>query len=160
MAGGISGAAAAGAYKLEGNYSQFQAETNARFAEAEASQVIIAGKKESQEYGKMVKGVIGSQRAGFAASGLDVSAGGTVAEVQADTEIRGRLDQLTIKNNAWKEAFGLKIEAAQGRFQGKMDAAAARTKARGSLISGYASDIGTYATLGASQYGLKKGSGN
>lgn len=148
MGGTIGGAFQYESSRAEGNFAEFQANTNARFAELESQQVLEAGKRDAQQFGKMVKQAVGEQRVGFAAAGIDVSAGGTVAEVRADTEIIGRLDQLTIKNNAWKEAWGLRAEAMQTRFQGRYDKMSARNRGRGALISGFASDAEKAAKMG------------
>mgnify|MGYP007100134314 FL=1 len=61
----------------------------------------------------------------------------------------GKLDQLTIKNNAWKQAWGLRFEAMQGRFSGEMALMGAKNKARGMLVSGIAGDAAAFAGAGS-----------
>ena len=80
--------------------------------------------------------VKGSQRAQFAASGLDVHSG-SAALAGIDSDLAARLDQsevaymaeldsVTIKNNAWRTAYGYKLEAESLKEQADFNLAAAR----------------------------------
>lgn len=143
MGGTIGGVIGANQAEREGQYAQFQAETNARFAERDAAVEIESGTRDAAEYGKKVKDVIASQKVSYAASGIDVSDSGSAQEVMSETAKFGKIDQLTIKNNAWNRAWGLKFEAMQNRFQGEVAVASARNRGRGMLVSGIAGDAAT-----------------
>jgi hypothetical protein len=56
--------------------------------------------------------VIAEQRAAFGASGVDGSSGSPLA-LMADSRLMSELDALTIRNNAAREAWGLRTQARQ-----------------------------------------------
>jgi hypothetical protein len=85
-------------------------EVNASIAEIQAADAISRGAEEEQRYRSVIRGAIGSQRAGFAAGNINVSTGSAV-DVQADAAMLGELDALTIRTNAAREAWGYKVEA-------------------------------------------------
>lgn len=132
-------AAIAGA---QGRYLASQLEMNARFAEMDAEYAIKMGNKAAADHQKKVSQVKGSQRAALAASGVSVDVG-TASELQEETAYYGALDTATIKNNAWRQAFGFEQEALSSRFQASMaqiSGASAQQmgmfQARQSLITG------------------------
>lgn len=153
LVGGIQavGGALVGAYaaKTQAEYAranaafqQAQAEINARYAEMQAEEVVLRGDKEASEYQKKVSKVVGSQRAALAAQGIEVDSG-TAVDLQQEAAETGALDVQTIKNNAWRQAFGYKQEAIQSRFQGRIAAitgtqqvSQARFAERQSLVTG------------------------
>lgn len=83
---------------------------NASVADAQAQDAIERGHEDESRYRSGVRDLIGSQRAGFAASGVDVGFGSSV-DVQADAAFLGELDALTIRNNAAREAWGYNVQA-------------------------------------------------
>lgn len=130
-------------------WQRTQAEINARFAEMEAEDVLRRGDKEANEHQKKVRQVVGSQRAALAAQGIQVDSD-TALELQRETSEIGSLDAQTIKNNAWRQAFGFKQEAISSRFAGEIAALTgqqqqsfANFQARNTLITGGISAIGT-----------------
>lgn len=95
------------------------ADFNAQVAELQAADAITRGQEEAQRFGARVRGTIGSQRAGYAASNIDVNFG-TAADVQADSARLGELDMLTIQGNAAREAWGFKMQAEDLRRRGTL----------------------------------------
>lgn len=85
------------------------------FLEMKAEEALYLGDKEAQEYRKKVSKFKGQQRATLAAQGISVDSG-TAADLQQETADQGALDVLTIKNNAFKEAFGMEQEALSSSF--------------------------------------------
>jgi hypothetical protein len=90
---------------------------NAQVSDMEASDAIARGALAEKRQRQNVKLLIGSQRAGFAAGGVDVNDGSAV-DVQADTARQGELDALTIRLNAAREAWGFKNQATDFRVRG------------------------------------------
>jgi hypothetical protein len=86
------------------------ADYNAQVADLQAQDAIDRGGEAESRYRTQIKGVIGAQRAGFAASNVDVSFGSAV-DVQADAAFLGELDALQIRTNAGREAWGYKVQA-------------------------------------------------
>ncbi len=106
------------------------------------------GADEEQRYRANVRGLIGSQRAGFAAQGVDVGQGSAV-DVQADAAYLGELDALTIRNNAAREAWGYEVEADQARKGGQIAQREGRWGAATAIAGGASS-------LLMSRYGFKE----
>lgn len=110
------------------------AEYNARVSEVQADDAIARGREEEQRHRKAVRGLIGSQRAALAASGVDVNAGNAV-DIQADSAEMGELDALTIRTNAAREAWGFKVGAAVERQRGANARAEGNAQALGTIVS-------------------------
>lgn len=66
--------------------------------------------KDVRDYKKAVKTEIGSQRANYAAQGVNVSTG-SANEMQLETAYQAEVDILTMRNNAYRQAFGYKVQA-------------------------------------------------
>ena len=108
-----------GAIKTEGELTRSQLSTNQAFAELNAEDAIARGKKDADNYRKAVRKLMGAQRAQTAGQGVDVSTG-SARDIQLDTARLGEQDALTIENNAFREAFGYKVEALDLMSQGAM----------------------------------------
>lgn len=141
------------ALKTQGEFDQFQAETNARFAEIQAEDIIRKGDVEAREHQKKVRLSVGAQRAALAAQGIQVDSG-SAFDLQRELAETGVLDTLTIRNNAFRQAFGFEQQAISDRFQGRFDRSASDFKSRSTLITGGLSAVGT----GLSGFDKKKGS--
>ena len=89
---------------------------------------------------------MGRQKAVQAASGLDVNVG-TPAAIRSETSRMVQLDALTMRNNAWRQASGMRNQAQQMRMQGKLGMSAAEDQMWASVIQGGADAGATY--LGA-----------
>lgn len=140
-----AGKAERAASESEANLADF----NANVATMQAKDAIERGGEAESAFRAKVRGLIGTQRAGYGASGVDVGYGSAV-DVQADTAKLGELDALTIRTNAQREAWGFQVQAADlrtraeiarrtGVYQeqaGKMAATNADIAAAGTLVGG------------------------
>lgn len=129
------------------SYQQQVAKNNAILAQRNAAAALQAGDVREQAKRRETAGIIGAQRAAYAAHGVDVNVGSPV-DVQASTAELGELDALTIRNNAAREAYGYQIQkgnatAEAGLFgqQASGDELAGWVGSIGSLIGG-ASSVG------------------
>ncbi len=118
----------AGAVLASGAYHQRLANWNADRAERDAALVEQRGQRDANLQRVATRQTIGSQRAAFAAQGVEVN-DGSALEVQADTAMLGELDALMIQSNAAREALGYKAQAATYRQQGIYTGMAARSEA-------------------------------
>lgn len=99
-----------GAAQKAASESQAQlADYNANVADLQAQDAIARGAEEESAFRSQVRGAIGAQRAGIAATNTDVGFGSAV-DVQADAAFLGELDSLTIKTNAAREAWGFQTQ--------------------------------------------------
>jgi hypothetical protein len=136
------------------------ADYNASVADIQAKDAIARGGQDEARFRAGVRGMIGTQRTGFAAGGIDVSSGSAV-DVQADTAFFGELDALQIKTNAAREAWGFSTQADDlrkraeiARKTGVMLEATGRANATSAYISGATSLVTGAANLYKQKYGM------
>lgn len=141
LAGGMMGAQNA---RQQGAFQAAMAEQNAAYKEAAAQDAEKRGAVEADRYRRQVGQLIGSQRTGFAANGIDVNSG-TAAEIQDDTAAFGEFDALTIANNAAREAWGYRVGAQNDLMNGRMAQSNAKSAATGSILGGVGSAFGSFA---------------
>jgi hypothetical protein len=141
----LAATAAGGVMSAMGAYNQNQAAANAAAYNAKVASNAAQFSKQQGEIraeaaDRQTAALLGRQKAGFAAGGVDVNSGSPL-DIQTDTVRFGRLNSLTIRNNAAREAWGyqsganLQTAEAQGYQQ------AAPMAAAGSLI-GTAGEVG------------------
>ena len=118
-----------------GKYLDKIAKQNAAVSEQAADDAMRTGDINADTKRIETRGFIGTQRAGFAANGIDVNIG-SAGLVQDDTAQFGELDALTIMNNAAREAYGYKTQAVDQRQQGKLAKYQAKMSAIGSILGG------------------------
>lgn len=129
---GLAGAySEASAMKAKGRYEKNQMLRNAGFADAAAEDALKRGGYEAGQIQNAAKRLQGSQRAAMGASGL--TGGG---ELLAETHFLGAMDALTVRNNAWREAFGYRVQAEDMRGQAAIAYQASKSNSRNTLISG------------------------
>lgn len=133
----------------QANYQAAVARNNAILADRNAKLAIQAGDVKEQAKRRETAGLIGAQRAAYAAHGVDVNVGSPV-DIQSDTAMLGELDALTIRNNAQREAYGYKI---QGDSAGA-EAGLFGQQAQGDMLAGWVGSVGSLIG-GASSVGDK-----
>jgi hypothetical protein len=140
------------------------ADYNAAVADLQAKDAEERGRDDESRFRRSVSMMIGSQRAGFAASNVDVGYGSTV-DTQADASYLGELDALQIRNNAAREAWGYRVQGADSRAragitrrEGAFAEQSGRTQASAQRKAGTVSAIGsvldTATSLLFSKYGF------
>jgi hypothetical protein len=132
LAGGIMDSSA---HRAQGAYAMQMAKMNARLAEINAKDALKRGEQEAKEIQRQAGQLIGDQSAAFAAQGISVDAGTAVAML-AETSMMSEQDVIAAKNNAWREAWGYRVEKEQQLMQGRMAQSMARSQANASLIGG------------------------
>lgn len=121
--------------KAMGDYQNEQYQQNAKNAERDAKLAEKRGEEQAINQGKQVNQVIGQQKVGYAASGVDVSTG-SAAAVTAETYKIGFEDMTTIKNNAYLEAMGYRQQAANYSTAGAQAVKGAQNAANASILRG------------------------
>jgi hypothetical protein len=111
-------------------------EQNADLADQQAEDALVRGKSAEYKQQAQVRGLIGSQRAAIAASGVDIGTGSAL-DVQLDAAGLGEIDRTQIKNNAMLEAWGYKAQAADYRNRAKLTRYAGKNTAAGLKSSSY-----------------------
>ncbi len=123
------------ALKAQGKYTQQMDEANARIADLNATDSINRGNVKADQTFQKGTDIQGSQRAGFAGQGVDVNSG-TAADLQDETGKNATLDAMTVRSNAWREAWGFKTNAIDDRAKGRLARLGADNESRNTLITG------------------------
>lgn len=144
MAGGglLSAAGSIAAGQANSNLAKY----NAQVSELMAADALKRGKEAESRHRADVRGLIGSQRAGYAGQGIDAN-DGSALDVQADTAAQGELDALQIRHNAAMEAWGHRAQASESRYRGKIARVQGFTGAAGTLLNTGAESYRTYKLL-------------
>jgi len=151
----LSGAyAQSQAEKTLGAYRKQVANQNASLADMQADDATMRGDVAAQRQRARTASAVGSIRAGMASQGVDVNSG-SASDVQASTAGIGALDELTIKNNAWREAWGYRVQSFQATSQGRYAEQAANNQSNQTLLTGGMTAL-TYGMKGAGQFGSNR----
>lgn len=139
------------------------ADFNAAVADTQAKDAELRGQMEENKFRSGVRSLIGEQRAGFAASNIDVGYGSAV-DTQADTAMLGELDALTIRTNAAREAWGHRVEATDlrkraeiARKEGVMMEEAGKARAGAQKWNIAQTIVGAGSSYLTSRYGFGRG---
>ena len=108
---------------------------NTQIAEYESAQAFIRGNEEVNKLSKSKEQILGTQSAAFASQGLDISSG-TAALIQDETRTNAAADIITIQNNAWKEAWGFKVQALKSTEEGRVAELASKNQISNTLMTG------------------------
>ncbi len=131
---GLGGITQARATNAEGQYYKQVADQNAQLATINAEDAVIRGDKNAKNLKQQAKRLIGAQRAAIGAQGIEVNADDAL-DLQMDTAGQAELDAREIKNNAWREAWGYKVQAANYTSQGKFAELSAKNKSRNTILT-------------------------
>lgn len=130
------------AIRAQAAYQATIAKINAQLAEMNAEDATKRGDVQARDYQTQVANMLSEQRVAYAAQNVDITFGSPM-DVQKETKLRGALDVLTIKNNAWREAWGYKNEALQATFQGKYAQITGEGQSRMTLLTGGMQAVGS-----------------
>lgn len=123
------------AQRAQGEYQRTQGQLNARMMERQAEDAEDRGRMDANTARRKHNATAGSQKVAMAAQGLDLSTG-TAAESIAQTRAVGAVEEMNIKTNAWREAWGYRVQAINERTEGEMAYIAGRSAARQTMIAG------------------------
>ncbi|MBY3038937.1 hypothetical protein HFO76_22695 [Rhizobium laguerreae] len=126
------------ATKAASNYNAQVAEMNAKIADRQAKDAIDRGKQDEQQKRLQTAQLQGKQRAAMAANGLDLSFGSPLDTI-VDTAKMGEIDALNIRTNAYREAYGYKVEGTNQRASATLD----RMRGDAAVKGGYLESMGT-----------------
>jgi hypothetical protein len=137
------------AIRAQAAYQATIAKINAQLSEMNADDALRRGNVQARDYETQVANMLSEQRVAYAAQNVDITFGSPM-DVQKETRLRGALDVLTIKNNAWREAWGYKNEALQSTFEGRYARITGEGQSRTTLLTGGMQAIGSL-TQGAAK---------
>jgi len=105
----IGGAVQGFSAMASANYNAKVAENNALMMQQQADQARFRGNIDAQTQDMKTKAILGQQLAQQGASGFDINSKSAI-DLRASTAQLGRLDSLTKKNNAEREAYGFEVK--------------------------------------------------
>jgi hypothetical protein len=155
LAGGLY---AADQQKQAGRYEQEVAEQNAKLDRVRQDQAREAGNIQEEQQRARVRQVLASQRAAFAAQGVDIGTG-TPLDVLGETAGMGYADALTMRSNALREAWGYGVSATNEQNRGRFARWSGNSQATGTLLSTASSVAGSWSQAGFSGGGGARASG-
>jgi hypothetical protein len=127
--------AQADALRTQGEAQKQQADANARIAKVKADEAISQGTKKANVVKRKAAQLRADQAIALVSSGVDV--GSDVAtNIFRETDELSVIDQLTVRNNAWREAWGYNVQAEQSTFQGNLAQQFGQSEARSTALTG------------------------
>lgn len=132
---GASTALSAIGAKQQGDAEAALAEQNARNAERMAIDAERRGAEAGYAAYRQGRDVLGAQQVAMAANWVD-SSSGSMADLLANTAAGAAYDALLANNNAQREAYGYRVDAANSRTRASIAKAAGRNKAAATLLTG------------------------
>lgn len=129
------------AQKQEADFKKQQFEANAKIATMQAQDALRIGDQTAEQAVGKTNRMLGSQKVAAASQGIETNSG-SAALVESDTKTLGALDALTIKNNAWKQAWGYQEQALQSDASGTFSEIAGQNQSNNTLMTGGMNAIG------------------
>lgn len=139
IAGGI---AKGNAEKNAGNAALSAAQQNKLAADRAADDALVRGEFEAGKVQAKAEQMVGEQRVGYASQGVVVDQG-TALQTQVDTAGMAAIDMETVRSNARREAWGLRVQGINFLNEGIRSKNAADSAATASIIGGAAQAAGT-----------------
>lgn len=138
-----SGEAQSKAYTYQAGVAQI----NARIANQNARYATAVGESKAQISGMQTRAQLGATKAIQGASGLNVNTGSAVGVRASEADI-GEENEMTIRSDAARQAYGFKVQAAGDIAQSNLDlasAASAKTASKYGVISSLLGSAGSVA---------------
>lgn len=133
-----------------------QDKNNAILAGNAANDATLRGQVAEQQKANQTNQLLGQQRAGFAANGVDPNSGSAV-DLQSDVAGNGELDQLTIRSNSAREAAGYQAQGMNYTTQASIDEASSQNALNAGALSATSSIIGGAGSVASQWYDFNAG---
>ena len=150
------------AQAAQANYAAAVARNNATLAQRAADDAQTRGQAAASQESLANAQLVGRQRAALAGAGQTVDMGSAL-DLTTDTKASGKLNELTILNNADREALGYEAQGMNFNAQAAADTAAADNASTGAtfgVASTLLSGTGTVADKWYQYYGPSSNSGS
>jgi len=140
----FSGMAQAKLQRERGLMQQQRAEFNAKMMELEAKSTMMAASEQGKQIQEAAGRIVGQQKAGYAAQGVNV-ASGVAHQMEQQTRTYAKNDVIALMANARNAAWGKSVSAWDARTQGRMAKRASEFAANSTILTSVGrsvSDIG------------------
>lgn len=142
--------------KAQDQFTAAQYGINKEISAEQGREATAAGDIEAGQMAEQGKQEIAKQRVAAAASGADVNSGSAL-ELQTDTAWQANQNQITIKNNAFRQAWGYGVQSIDSGMESDLYNLAGSNAQNNSYLTGGMQALG-YGMQAASAYG-KYGAG-
>lgn len=132
IGGGISNA---NAISANAAYQQSVSDTNAKLASLQAKEATIMGSYAASRRNLQTRQQVGTAKTSMAAGGVDISSG-TPSQIISSIEGVGAQDELMIRNNAARQAWGHQTQALEATYAGQFARLTGRAEAQQTLLTG------------------------
>jgi hypothetical protein len=154
----VNGINQSNAQKNQAEFTAQQYESNQKFTQIAADSAISQGDIQAGQQAEKTKQEIGQQRVAAGATGADVNSGSAMT-LQADTAWQGAQNEVTIKNNAWRTAFGYNVQGFNDKNQATLSRLGGTNAANNTLLTGGMNAV-NYGSKAYSSYGNNNGGFN
>ena len=134
--------------QAQADYTSQVNRNNAKMAEYAADDATRRGELEAQRVQRQTSQMVGQQRAGYAAKGLDI-AEGTPGDIIDQTNFFGKADSQTARYNGQMDAWGKKVQAQNFNSAASAASYNGQQAVAGDLLSGASSVASQWYTFGA-----------
>ena len=131
----ITSRSQASAIESESEFRQTSIKQQQNLQELRAKDAEKRGDREARAERRRSRKLIASQRASFAAQGVDVDLG-TPSDLQEEARTIGAAEVATVKINAFREALGLRLGNEDLELQSRLTRIGGRLRSRSTLLSG------------------------
>lgn len=121
--------------QAEGEYQKARLEFNSRLSTMLGQDAIHRGETDILNIRRQTNTLIGTQRASFGAQGVDVNLG-TAADIQSDTAAQSEIAIMQVRSNAWREAWGYKVQAEDQSGQALLSAVGTANRRSATIATG------------------------
>lgn len=147
---------AASATAAQNTFNAQVAANNQTLANQAATTALQEGQVQASEKAMATAQLIGAQKAGLAANGVDVNSGSAV-DLEGDSAAAGELDQLTITNNAARTAVGYQNQGINYQNQAQLDKAASADALAGGALKADSTLISAAGQVSSTWYNYNYG---
>lgn len=133
--------------------AQEQAKAQQKIADVQAQNQRIQGEDAKsrglvaeEAHRAKVKQLVGQQTAMQGASGAEVGSG-SFGDMLTQTTTMGELDSLRVRDNAFRQAWGMESAAQQSEYEGRVAKAQGNVKTAGVILQGASKAYGQYKGL-------------
>lgn len=135
------------ALKSKADYEEMQARANAKLSDIQANEAMKKGDLNAAAARRKGAEVTGAQRAASAGQGIQIDYGSSL-DLQNETTKMSEIDAMTAHNNAWREAWGFRVQAINSTNSAAFQSSADRYEAKSTLLTGGLQAIGYGANAG------------
>lgn len=135
------------ALESQGAYQKQVYDFNTKVADLQSSDALRRGDVAISQERKGIRQAVGSERVALAAQGIDTESG-SAKDIQDTTQLIGAQNEITIKANAWREAWGYKSQAVASAAAGQFANLSNSNMANNTILTGGINAIGSLLNSG------------